>query len=173
MAALKRPMSTSSITLRHLKTFVIRNTTAITMVGVIMDGLLILISKTTITTHFETTCLSIVAYNSVSSSAIGLVLLYWCYWWHRVMNCVRIKVSTFQVSGTNGVGKCTASGERVIMVSGMRVWWLHNSRCCYWQVCICYWKPHSDFLLAGFVGFQRAETILIEKVNSIPLLRIK
>ena len=57
---LKRPISTSFITRIYSKIFIIINTIIITMVEGIMAGLSRPISKTSITTHLEIACLSVV-----------------------------------------------------------------------------------------------------------------
>ena len=60
VAGILRPKSTSSITCRHSKIYITRNTIIIGMVGGLMTCISRLISKTSITTHVEITCLVVV-----------------------------------------------------------------------------------------------------------------
>ena len=91
---LLRPIYTSSITCRHSNTLIIRNTTVIAMVGVIMAGILIPIKKTSIITSIEISCLDVlVACTLFDYPLIGSVPLYWCYRWYQEMKWIRSKGS--------------------------------------------------------------------------------
>ena len=90
VVGLKRPMSTSSVTQIHYKTFDIRNFIYVMIVGIIMAGLMIQISYTSITSHRESTFLT---------DRVGPALLVpWTdsvnkLHWGLNLHCVRLQVS--------------------------------------------------------------------------------
>ena len=131
MAGLLRPKSTSSVTYRHSKISIIKNTIAVEMLGGRMDGFLRPISKTSITSHFEITCTGVV----VSCTIVGAFFSLYRYlcqeipsmYFHwlgssrsihvrkrglRLAQSMTVVIELHQGQGLNGVGYWTPSRAR-------------------------------------------------------------
>ena len=63
-----------------------------------MYDILRLASKTSITTHLEITCISVVVCNLVDYLMIGFAPLSWCFWWNWRINYVRYQGSMVPVN---------------------------------------------------------------------------
>ena len=75
VAGFLRPKSTSSINNRQSKTFIIRNTIVVMMVGGEMDGLFRPTSKISINPHVEIDCLAVIASCTIVGTSLLSVLI--------------------------------------------------------------------------------------------------